>query len=358
MTQLPSNATVIYHSPCPDGTTAAWAAWATLESLTQMAIQALWGEKAKLERFREEGLPIFYGTDHGRPLPPPAILEDRPVYLLDFCYGTDGLLEILKHTRQLVVLDHHPTAFDNLRGLGCLRQYVNDGHCTLELAGAQIAWDYFWGGTPRPRFVDYVADADTFRFALPDSKAINAALRVNRDTATFESLDRLHSLTDEQTFLEASAKEGRCYLTAHAELLEDIARRAFPAQCVVQGSSGPGGEFEHNVMVVNLAEWRLVSAAGDLIAERNQDADFVALWNYSHRDDRTKVSLRTVRDYLDLSKVARALGAKHDPRRICGPNNGGGHAKAAAFAFPGSNIRAVFPPRPAETPVPPSSSPR
>lgn len=51
-------------------------------------------------------------------------------------------------------------------------------HYDVTHSGAYLAWSYYFPNVPAPLLVKYVEDRDLWRWALPDSKAINEALFV------------------------------------------------------------------------------------------------------------------------------------------------------------------------------------
>ena len=85
-----TTALVIYHYPCLDGFTSAWA-----------AKQAL-GNTA-------EYIPANYGNDDELPN-----VKGRVVYLLDFAYPLDVMLKLADSASRVIVLDHHLTAQKDL----------------------------------------------------------------------------------------------------------------------------------------------------------------------------------------------------------------------------------------------------
>lgn len=82
---------VIYHASCNDGAGAAYAAWTVL------------GETA-------EYVPAHYGNE-------PPDVTGKVVYVLDFSYPRDVLLDMNAKAKSLLVLDHHKTAEADLKGL-------------------------------------------------------------------------------------------------------------------------------------------------------------------------------------------------------------------------------------------------
>lgn len=173
MTATPN--AVIYHADCPDGWAAAWVAYNALKS--------------------DEGLPVLIPASHGEPPPDLDAMGIDTVYLVDFSYPHKVLVGMAEG-RRLVVLDHHRSAIDDIcsghgddpgcapwgegaKGDKWVARYTEPYETVLDdnRSGAGITWDYFHPGEARPTIVDYVEDRDLWRFALPDSREINAYLR-------------------------------------------------------------------------------------------------------------------------------------------------------------------------------------
>lgn len=131
---------VLYHSKCPDGFGAAYAAWKKF------------GDDA-------EYIPAKYG-DH---LPE---LAGRDVYLVDFSYETEAEMKKLEHeASRLVVLDHHQS---NQPLVEAVHEHVFDA----QRSGATIAWKYFHPGEPMPLLFRILEDGDLYRYSLPETRDI------------------------------------------------------------------------------------------------------------------------------------------------------------------------------------------
>lgn len=141
------NIVILYHGKCPDGFAGAYAAWKKF------------GDAASY-------LPV----DHGDA--PPAGLEGREVYLVDFCYETaEQMAALSASAKRLVVLDHH----ESVRTLvEAVTEHVYD----TNRSGATIAWSYFNPETPIPRLMKYLEDGDLYRYALPETRDIFSYLLV------------------------------------------------------------------------------------------------------------------------------------------------------------------------------------
>lgn len=150
---------VLYHGGCWDGFCCAW----LLKQLEPSA--------------------EFVPRSHGDPSPLPDV-RDRLVYIVDFSFPREQMLEIIWRARHTWVLDHHKTAEQALRGLEVERAYIL---FDSSRSGAQLVWDELvpvtkWnlGVVPDGRrhwLVDYTADRDLWQHQLPQTLEINAWLR-------------------------------------------------------------------------------------------------------------------------------------------------------------------------------------
>jgi len=132
---------VIYHKDCFDGMAAAWAVNKYLREKGIVEIQLV---------------PATYGD-----IPPNVI--DKTVTIVDFSYPQAVLNQMIKEARSLIVLDHHKTAEEDLKGFP---------HAVFDMhrSGAGIAWDWFFLGRPRHWLIDCIEDRDLWRFNHPLTK--------------------------------------------------------------------------------------------------------------------------------------------------------------------------------------------
>lgn len=268
---------VLYHGSCPDGFTAAWAAFKKLgPDVTYQAAN-----------FHDEDLPDVTG---------------KRVYIVDFSYPRDTLIDMSRRAKLITILDHHRTAQANLEGLNGL-----DGlecHFDMDRSGAGMSWDYFHPNVPRSILVSYVEDRDIWNWKLPNSKELNAV--VTSHPFTFENWDMLSDMF-ENRFEEALA-EGRAI------------RRSKDAYVRV---------MKHQAMTMNMFGWEGIPVINaphitisELLHELAKDALFALGWRQT-QSGRFVYSLRSKtceneEDNFDVSLLAKALG-------------GGGHLHAAGF---------------------------
>jgi len=299
---------VIYHANCADGFTAAWA--------VRQAMDA-----------------DFHPGVHGEP---PPDVTGRDVILVDFSYSRHTMLALQKVASSILVLDHHKSAEADLQDIGTAPEELDGGPVVFRLdqreleagasyrewlhraaassrwaggcfiwalfdmdrSGAGIAWDFFHPGAPRPELIDHVEDRDLWRFALPGTREIQAA--VFSYPYEFEVWDLLMETPMETLRAQGVAIERKHHKDV-AELVK-VAKR----QMVI-------GHYD--VPVASLP-YTLASDAGHLMAKGQP---FAAC--YYDKDGGRVFSLRSTDQGVDVSEVAKLYG-------------GGGHARAAGFTVP------------------------
>lgn len=135
---------VLYHADCIDGFTAAYCFWKK------------YGDRA-------DYIPVKYGE------PIPHIRGKRTIFIVDFSYSRKILLELYNRATKLIVLDHHKTAEEELKGLD---------FCTFDMnkSGARLAWEYLHLVEDCPIAIKWIEDYDLWRFKYVETKAFHAAL--------------------------------------------------------------------------------------------------------------------------------------------------------------------------------------
>ena len=261
---------VIYHGGCVDGFTAAWVFNKQLRQL---------GEKP-------EFFAAYYPPD-GKPTELPDC-TGRTVYMVDFCTSREQLLRIKEQAAEFMVLDHHKSARDACAGLDFC---VFD----MEQSGAGLAWRFFRGASDPPWLVAYVEDRDLWRFALPDSKAVNAYVATRE--FSFESWEDL-----QRGGANTALARGGAVLQYINQYVSKMA-----AQAIRQSFAG-----YDDIPVVNAP----FPAISEVVGKLAEDATFAVGWSLN-ADGKLHYSLRS-RGGFDVSEVAKKFG-------------GGGHAAAAGF---------------------------
>jgi oligoribonuclease NrnB/cAMP/cGMP phosphodiesterase (DHH superfamily) len=267
---------VIYHSPCTDGFTAAWAC-----------------RKAHPDW-------QYYPQSHGAPFDFNRV-ADRDVYLLDFAFPLQDMITLAHFAKKIVILDHHKTAAEALAGFtDMLKGYPAvcrdiEVIFDMERSGAKLSWDYFHKGRPAPELILHVQDRDLWQFKLEGTKEVHAAL--SSYDHTFESWDLI-----ERQHPSVIVADGMAILRKHNKEVRDLINTGTRYMNI-------GGVV---VPAVN-APHEYASDIGHVLAE---GAPYAAVFWDGKRG--RQWSLRSREGGTDVSAVAKTFG-------------GGGHKHAAGF---------------------------
>lgn len=286
----------IYHANCADGFTAAWAVREALGNSVEF-------------------IPAGYGDA-------PPDVTGANVIIVDFSYKRPVIDAMAARARSILILDHHKTAEGDLSHL--LEPPIQDhpafnyadllAHIEVDpvenvyaifdmtRSGAQLSWDFFNEGA-RPLLVEYVADRDLWKWAVEDSRQINAV--IGSHNLTWDAWDDLAARMQADVDIWQMAEEGRAILRAHDKLVRSVIDTS-KRRMVIAG---------HNVPVA-AAPYALASDVAGTMAEGEP---FAA--TYVDGPKGRAFSLRSRGDGLDVSQIAATFG-------------GGGHRNAAGFLMP------------------------
>jgi len=286
----------IYHANCMDGFTAAWVVARKFPDV--------------------ELVPASYGDA-------PPDVRGKTVLIVDFSYAKPVLEAMAAEALLVVVLDHHKTAesaladfevkdiwFSETQGTICSHFWGRPGrliaHFDMGKSGARLAYQFCHPGYPSPPLVDYVEDRDLWRWTLPESREINAAIASYEQT--LKQWDALDTFLGHFTTYNSLLAEGTAILRQRYKDIEALIGAAKREMRI-------GG---HLVEVVN-APFFLASDIGERLSA---DKPFAA--TYYDTGDGRAFSLRSQEGgvhSLDVSEIARSYG-------------GGGHRHAAGFKMP------------------------
>jgi uncharacterized protein len=302
-------------------------------------------------------------ASYGDPAPTDDEVRGRDVFVLDFSYpraeleriydAIDGVWPALNYAGErkgkLVVLDHHKTAQADLVGLP---------FCTFDMnkSGAVLAWEHFHrdysnrdslDSLPHalPELFDYVQDRDLWRWELPYSREISAALAASGALQDFRVLVPIY-----EDWGHASAgwkrsliDHGGAILRAEAQMIERAVATAEEVELEIPPLRMVGGP---RIRALAVSTMSLQSEIGEALAlesaRRGRDAVGVVYYK-DGPSGRWRVSLRS-RDVADECKPAMGgpcgkgtsgCAVAHpmapDVSVIAKSFGGGGHHRAAGF---------------------------
>ena len=327
---------VIYHDNCADGFGAAFAAWLTL------------GDEAEYVacRYGEE---FTYITE--------IAASNCEVYILDFSFPRDVMDLIFKHSKRVVWLDHHKTAFEMWLGYDHQKEgwFVDNNaphYICLDHhnSGALLAWKFFHPDFDVPLFIKHIDDYDRWQFKVEGTKVFNKALWSYAPWTFEQWRDWFYDVEDGfgHTYWSDFYHEGEAILRAHDQNVQSVVKGAARG-CVIKlpahqlydddDSYKPKSILDRNGEVV----LGLCKVCGRAECELDDDCEIAGLaancpphltsdvghelatksgtfglcWTLSQEGLVAKCSLRSNGDY-DVSAIAKTFG-------------GGGHRNAAGF---------------------------
>lgn len=280
---------VIYHDHCTDGFGAAFCAWLKFGDEAEY-VPMNYG-------FKDEDIPKYAGCD---------------VFMFDFSWPKEQMLDLFRLANSVVWRDHHKTAFE----MWCEGEIERYEQKTFSLdilldnskSGAMLAWEHFNCEVEPPLFVKLIDDRDRWQFKLTGSKEFHAAMQLHKPW-TFEKWKNefvgaqgyfypIHEILDAGELLIK-------YQEQQVQSLVKYARKCF----IMCNSLGYGVEGLAANTSVHMSE------VGHELA--NKSGSFGMIW-YLGGNNEAKVSLRSNGDY-DVSAIAKCFG-------------GGGHKNAAGFS--------------------------
>jgi uncharacterized protein len=264
-------------------------------------------------------LPCSYGE-----AAPADAMRGQHVLVADFSWK-QPIMEVLGEVAaSIVVLDHHKSAQAELKEwitpdadwlagwpVDTLLQEHFGGHdesvglfpiiahFDMERSGAALTWDFCHPDIPAPRLIEHIEDRDLWRFKLPCTREVHAAITsYDFDFARFNNFD------DD---LGSVISQGFAILRAHNKHVEEICSYSYATE--IAGVPG--------VRVVN-APYFYASDCGHVLLNMFPNTPFSAVWS-RRSDGKDQYSLRSEDSRLDVSEVAARMG-------------GGGHRNASGFA--------------------------
>lgn len=274
------NIEIIYHKNCMDGLASAFIAKSVLEN----------------EDNNVKTIPLQYGEE--QKFMENEIDKDTYVYFVDFSFKRELMIELASKVKEIIVLDHHKTAEENLKGL---EEELDNITIIFDMnkCGATLCFEYFQPSLDKPIF-DYIEDRDLWKWQLNQSKEISAYLRLivkPNDIGSFADAYGNFCEVDYSQFGEILLLQQNIQVASKIRKIKHMQIK--------------GIDFK----VLNATE--NISEIGNAICSQFNTP---ALMYFITEKDEVVCSLRSTDYLVDVSLIAKAFG-------------GGGHRNACGFTI-------------------------
>jgi len=272
---------VLYHAFCDDGMGSALAAYMKF------------GDSA-------EYIPVEYKD----PIPN---VSGKEVYIFDFSYPRDVLLDPALGAKSITMLDHHVGAQRDWN----VGMYADVDRNILvrfdmDRSGAMLAWNYLFPDTEPPMLIKHIQDSDLWKFSMSDTKNFISNLRSHpMDMETWVGLlEHTSKKEDYELFLRDGVAQTRFFKNQ----INFILNKSPLVPVTIGGVNGHAINANATFSSDMGAEISAVNGSFGLI--------------YFIDGDTVKCSLRSQKgSNCDVSELGKLYG-------------GGGHAAAAGMVVP------------------------
>ena len=291
--------TVIYHGSCMDGAGAQLAAF------------------LRLRDKRVKYIPGYYHR-------PPPSLQDKTVIFVDFVYPASHMVKIIEECKAICVIDHHVTNETQLRQFPDAWKIFDSAR-----SAAGLAWEYFHPKVPMPKLLSYIEDRDIWKYKLPNSMDIGAAIHQYRP-----NLDSLYKLYEEgDAAIQRLAQEGAIIQKSTQKLVDTAVN---VSQRLTYNFKGKN----YNVYVCNTGVLR--SEIGNALCNK-KDCAAAFIYAYDMQRHCNIISVRSAKTYIDETGREQPHDEWIDASLLAEEYGGGGHQHASSFTYYG-HIEDLFRP--------------
>jgi len=270
---------VIYHSPCQDGFTCC--------SIANMYYKSIQKEVEYIgASHRYHNFPKLFEK-----------IKNKNILICDFSYKKDIMTEIMKITKNVLIIDHHISAMEELIGIPVSNKIFDMKHC-----GAYLTWNYFFPEMETPLFVKYVEDNDIWTKKMYMTREITAYISLlDFDLELYGEL----LLQNEEYFEKNVIEKGKILLLQENKQIEIMLKKSTVKMI----------EYNDNIYFVGMCNSTVnPNETGNKMLEK-YDCNFSIV--YSIKDNQYNISFRSDDQRTDVHKIAKTC------------NGGGGHRNAS-----------------------------
>ena len=227
----------------------------------------------------------FLAMNYGDVVPD---VSKRPVYIVDFSFPAEVMLDIRAKAKEVHSFDHHATSVEVREKLGW--GVIDQSEC-----GSTLTWRELFPGEDPPKVLAYIKDKDLWHWKLEGSRAVSEALADLYRGTGFEKLLDIEP--------RSLIKAGEGLIVRKRERVDEIVGRGFETE--LEG---------HRAFAANCH-----GDASDVGERINKTLGYPIAVMFHYNGKRWVHALRST--VVDVSKIAQKFG-------------GGGHPQAAGFTAP------------------------
>jgi uncharacterized protein len=187
------NSYCLFHASCADGFASALAIW---------------------QKYKDKF--IYLPVQYGQPCP---ILKEEyvnQIFIVDFSYPLETMVELEERCNQLTVIDHH-----DLKEPYWVPREGNIFIYDDKHSGAILTWNLFNAYEEAPLFFKYIEDRDLWKWQLPNSREFSAGL--NLESMDFELWNRY---IEDPLDIQETIRKGYIILKYINQQVENLGKKA------------------------------------------------------------------------------------------------------------------------------------
>lgn len=186
---------IIYHTNCVDGIAAAYIAWTRLNP---NAVLTPW--------------------QYNQPFPLSGLSKEDEIYIVDFSFPRQTLLDVHSQVDKLLVIDHHSNMEADIADLPFV---IFD---TKE-SGASLAWKHFYPCMDTPYAIQLVKDYDLWNHSLAHTNVFN---KIVKSRLTWQDMDYWDRIVNDCKFLNNELSQGSVLVEQEESYIAKMSSPASP----------------------------------------------------------------------------------------------------------------------------------
>lgn len=287
---------VFFHKNCMDGAGARYAAFCEF------------GDTA-----------IYQEVQYGDPFPEYDYQKEDEIYILDFSFSREVLIE-MSNVCKLKVIDHHDTAMTALEGLDFA---IFD----MTKSGAVMAWQYFHPNVQVPYIFRLLQDYDLWNWELEET--LNFTSRFQSD------VKRLEPEYFQQLMTSCEAYYARHYFPFSADENQLLAQSELFESYLELGGEAASAMKKEMDSLINKKKYTIKNIDGKNVVVFNTTMYFSMLGHVACGIENVDYSMSYfVKECGGVVFSFRSKKGGHDVGKVASTYGGGGHKSASGANIP------------------------